>query len=115
MLFKTYFYYPCCFETRQTYRFNHHSTYSYSGIASIERALNGKRIWQGIKQIVHINPQVNQSVSKIALENCEMTDPKSIADVFKNYFANIGSNLASSIPTATKTCFCPQLLQMKSN
>ena len=55
------------------------------------------------KQIVHINPQVNQSVSKIALENCEMTDPKSIADVFKNYFANIGSNLASSIPTATKT------------
>ena len=30
----------CCFETCQTYRFNHHSTYSYSGIGSIERALN---------------------------------------------------------------------------
>ena len=27
------------FETRQTYRFNNHSTYSYSGIGSIERAL----------------------------------------------------------------------------
>ena len=39
MLFQTYFYHPCCFETRQTYRFNHHSTYSYSGIGSIERAL----------------------------------------------------------------------------
>ena len=32
------FYYPCCFETRQTYRFHYHSTYSYSGIGSIERA-----------------------------------------------------------------------------
>ena len=30
---------------------------------------NGKRIWQGIKQIVQINPQVNQSISKIVLEN----------------------------------------------
>ena len=40
MLFKTYFCYPCCFETHQTYRFNYHSTYSYSGIGSIERALN---------------------------------------------------------------------------
>ena len=36
---------------------------------------NGKRIWQGIKQIVQINPQVNQSISKIVLENCEITDP----------------------------------------
>ena len=30
---------------------------------------NGKRIWQGIKQIVQIKPQVNQSISKIVLEN----------------------------------------------
>lgn len=37
------------------------------------------------------------------MENCEITDPKSIADAFNNYFVNIGSNLASSIPSATKT------------
>ena len=36
---------PCCFETRQTYRFNHHSTYSYSGIGSIERAHRSKQNW----------------------------------------------------------------------
>ena len=36
-------------------------------------------------------------------ENCEITDPKSVADAFNNYFAKIGSNLASSIPSATKT------------
>ena len=64
---------------------------------------NGKRIWQGIKQIVQINPQVNQSVSKIVLENCEITDPKAKANAFNNYFANIGGNLASSIPGASKT------------
>ena len=64
---------------------------------------NGKRIWQGIKQIVQINPQVNQSISKIVLENCEITDPKAKANAFNNYFANIGGNLASSIPGASKT------------
>ena len=64
---------------------------------------NGKRIWQGIKQIVQINPQVNQSICKIVLENFEITDPKAKADAFDNYFANIGGNLASSIPGASKT------------
>ena len=64
---------------------------------------NGKRIWQGIKQIIQINPQVNQLISKIVLENCEITDPKAIANAFNNYFANIGANLASSIPSASKT------------
>ena len=64
---------------------------------------NGKRIWQGIKKIVQINPQVNQSIGKIVLENCEITDPKAMANAFNNYFANIGGNLASSIPGASKT------------
>ena len=62
---------------------------------------NGKRIWQGIKH--QINPQVNQSISKIVSENCEITDPKAIANAFNNYFANIGGNLPSSIPSASKT------------
>ena len=42
-LLKCYFkhiYHSCCSETCQTYRFNNHSTHSYSGIGSIERALN---------------------------------------------------------------------------
>ena len=34
-----------------------------------------------------------------------MTDPKSIANVFNNYFANIGSNLASSIPNVGKAFY----------
>ena len=47
--------------------------------------------------------QVNQPISKIVWENCEITDPKALANTFNNYFANIGGNLASSIPSATKT------------
>ena len=37
------------------------------------------------------------------MENCEITDPKAIATAFNNYFANIGGNLESSIPSASKT------------
>ena len=74
----------------------------YNNFFSIQ-VKNGKRIWQGIKQIVQINPQVNQLISKIVSENCEITDPKAIANAFNNYFANKGANLASSIPSASKT------------
>ena len=37
------------------------------------------------------------------MENCEITDPVAIANTFNNYFANIGGNLASSFPSASKT------------
>ena len=37
------------------------------------------------------------------MENCEITDPKAIANAFNNYFANIGGNLASSVPSASQT------------
>ena len=76
---------------------------SYYNIFFSIQVKNGKRIWQGIKQIVQINPQVNQLISKIVSENCEITDPKAIANAFNNYFANKGANLASSIPSASKT------------
>ena len=42
-------------------------------------------------------------ISKIVWENCEITDPKAIANAFNNYFGNIGANLARSIPSASKT------------
>ena len=38
--FKHIFIILCCFKMCQTYRFNHHSTYSYSGRGSIKRALS---------------------------------------------------------------------------
>ena len=64
---------------------------------------NGKRIWYGIKQIVKVKTHVNQPVNKIVVDNCEIIDQESIANAFNEFFANIGSNLASSIPSATQT------------
>ena len=37
------------------------------------------------------------------VDNCEIIDQESIANAFNEFFANIGSNLASSIPSATQT------------
>lgn len=64
---------------------------------------NGKRIWYGIKQIVKVKTHINQPVNKIVVDNCEIIDQESIANAFNEFFANIGSNLASSIPSATQT------------
>lgn len=40
---------------------------------------------------------------KSVIEKCNISDPKAIANAFNNYFANVGGNLASSIPSASKT------------
>ena len=64
---------------------------------------NGKRIWYGIKQIVQVKTHGNQHVNKIVIDDREIVDQESIANVFNEFFANIGSNLASSIPSVTHT------------
>ena len=57
-----------------------------------------KKIWNGIKQIIHFKPSTNQRTIKIATNNNVITDPHMIADAFNNFFANIGKDLACSIP-----------------
>ena len=64
---------------------------------------NGKQIWYGIKQIVQFKTHINQHVNKIVIDNREIVDKESIANVLNEFFANIGSNLASSIPSVTHT------------
>ena len=66
---------------------------------------NGKRIWYGIKQIVKVKTHVNEPVNKIVVDNCEIIDQESIANAFNEFFANIGSNLANSIPSACHLLF----------
>ena len=59
---------------------------------------DSKKIWNGIKQIIHFKPSTNQRTIKIATNNNVITDPHMIADAFNNFFANIGKDLACSIP-----------------
>ncbi|CAH3164659.1 unnamed protein product, partial [Porites evermanni] len=80
------------------------STYYHAKFKFYRNKLNhliklSKRSYDNNFSSIH----VNQSISKIVWKNCEITDPKAIANAFNNYFANIGGNLASSIPSATKT------------
>ena len=62
---------------------------------------NIKKIWKGIKEIISPKAMNNHLPTKINKNGTELTaDSKSIANAFNDYFANIGSNLASSIPSA---------------
>ena len=64
---------------------------------------DGKRIWKGIKQIVQFKPLTSQRLIKIVDNNLEITEPKLVANAFNNYFANIGKNLESEIPSVSNS------------
>ena len=66
---------------------------------------NGKRIWKGIKQIIRSPSQERQAINKILLNDIELTDQTLIANAFNNYFAKIGSDLASTIPSVDKSAY----------
>ena len=66
---------------------------------------DGKRIWKGIKQIIRTTSQERQAINKVVLNDIEITDPTSIANAFNNYFANIGSDLASAIPSVINSAY----------
>ena len=66
-------------------------------------------MWRGIKNIINLKPLNTSLPSKILINNTELTDCKSIANAFNDFFSNIGRNLASSIPfgNASAMTFMP--------
>ena len=54
------------------------------------------------KQVIKSTPQEKLAINKIDLNGNELTDQTSIANAFNDYFANIGSYLASAIPSVYK-------------
>ena len=63
---------------------------------------DNKKIWNGIKQIIQLRPKTNSKVIQIMHNDVLVSDPKTVANAFNNYFANIGTNLSKSIPKTTK-------------
>ena len=60
---------------------------------------NSELVWKGIKQIIQLKTKYNYQVpAKIQDGSTEISNRKEMANYFSNYFANIGSKLASSIP-----------------
>ena len=58
----------------------------------LENINDCKKLWNGIKEIVHFRPKINQKIVKIIQNEIELTDPKQVANAFNNYFANVGVN-----------------------
>ena len=54
---------------------------------------NLKKIWQGIKQIISINPKVLNSPTCIINEDRILTDEENIANSFNSYFSSIAGNI----------------------
>ena len=64
---------------------------------------NSRKIWKGIKNLVHIKSKSYQTPEVINDNGCELTDVKSIANAFNDYFSNVGWNLANNIPKMDKS------------
>ena len=55
--------------------------------------------WKTLKDVI-VKTKINENhlPKKIALENKEITDQKTIAEKFNEFYVNVGPNLASKIP-----------------
>ena len=63
----------------------------------IENKNNLRKIWVIIKKLL-IRISISKYVINLLLEKSTITDPKTIANAFNNYFTNVGATLASKIP-----------------
>ena len=59
-------------------KIQYYNQYFYDNIS------DGKKIWKGIKQIIHFKPTTSLSLIKIVNNNKEFSDPKHISDAFNN-------------------------------
>ena len=64
---------------------------------------NSRKIWKGIKNLIHIKSKSYQTPEVINDKGCELTDVKSIANAFNDYFSNVECNLANNIPKMDKS------------
>ena len=70
-----------------------------------------KNLWKGINyQIISCKSSNNKNIpSKILIGESELSDTKSIANAFNDFFVNIGNNLVSTINSAdSPISFMPQ-------
>ena len=66
---------------------------------------NIKEAWKGIKQLVIIKATKSSGPSKINVNDTVLTESKSIANAFNNYFSTIGPNLAANIPNVNMSFY----------
>ena len=61
------------------------------------------KVWQGIKEIIHINKKSNQTIKNISVDGKLTSDRKTIADTFNRYFCSIPQKIENEIPATNTT------------
>ena len=61
-----------------------------------------KNIWKGIREIVNLKPMNFNLPSKLLKDGNEINNSKDIANVFNDFFTQVGHNLANSVPIANR-------------
>ena len=57
-----------------------------------------QKLWSGIRSIINIGKRKNSYITSILNNNKSVDNPKDIADIFNNFFANIGKTTEKGIP-----------------
>ena len=83
-------------------KFNHLlklSTINYYKEYFVINKAKTKEIWKGIKQLICLKPNLGSTLlSKLIINEHEITNDKAIADQLNKFYSNIGKNLASAVP-----------------
>ena len=66
---------------------------------------NIKGVWKGIKELIRAKNSNNHMPTTLKIGNSKVTNRQSIVNAFNDYFANIGPNVAKTIPVANATTF----------
>ena len=66
---------------------------------------NTKNTWKGIRSIISIQKTSNNSPKIISLEDHTVTDPRTIAITFNNFFCSVAAGFQSEVPFSYKTFF----------
>ena len=59
---------------------------------------NMQKLWSGIRSILNVGKYKNSYVTSILNNNKSVDNPKDIANIFNNFFANIGKTTEKGIP-----------------
>ena len=56
-----------------------------------------KKIWQGINDLLHKNKAKNSRSFQLNIAGSLLSDRKSVANAFNNFFTNIAQNLVNKL------------------
>ena len=73
----------------------------------LQNKQNPKRLWKTLSNIIPNDTQTNNSPKTITRDGIEISEKKEIAEVFNNFFASIGSQLASAFNFSDTFHICP--------